>query len=240
MATPGRSLIVNADDFGRSRGVNAGVIKGHEEGIVTSASLMVRWPSASEAAAYARANPDLSLGLHVDLGEWTFSDGAWVPVYEVVRIDEWSALEQEVRTQLSSFRALVGRDPTHVDSHQHVHGTALATGVLSVLSRELGVPLRNSSPGVRYCGDFYGQTRRGMPLQDAISIGRLIQILKSLPPGTTELACHPGEGNDIESTYRDERELELKVLCDPRIREAIESEGIILRSFADVVCGDPD
>jgi predicted glycoside hydrolase/deacetylase ChbG (UPF0249 family) len=65
----GRYLIVNADDFGQSDGINQGVVKAYERGIVTSASLMVRWPTASAAAVYARAHPDLSLGLHIDLGE---------------------------------------------------------------------------------------------------------------------------------------------------------------------------
>ncbi|MGA2658858.1 MAG: ChbG/HpnK family deacetylase, partial [Verrucomicrobiota bacterium] len=55
-----RGLIVNADDFGLDPGVNRGIIKSHEYGIVTSASLMVRWPAAAEAAAYAREHPELS------------------------------------------------------------------------------------------------------------------------------------------------------------------------------------
>src|SRR5688572_8280893 len=112
-----RFLIVNADDFGRSRGVNLGVIKAHQQGILTSASLMVRWPAATEAARQGRENPDLSLGLHVDLGEWVFRDDRWVPVYEVVRLEEVGGVEAEVSRQLTSFRELVGRDPTHLDSH---------------------------------------------------------------------------------------------------------------------------
>ncbi|PYS69828.1 MAG: hypothetical protein DMF73_14065 [Acidobacteria bacterium] len=56
-----RYLIVNADDFGQSPGINRGVIEAHENGIVTSASLMVRWPAAAEAAQYARGHPDLSV-----------------------------------------------------------------------------------------------------------------------------------------------------------------------------------
>ena len=67
-------LIVNADDFGQSPGVNRGVIAAHERGVVTSTSLMVRWPSAAAAAAYAREHPALSVGLHVDLGEWACRD----------------------------------------------------------------------------------------------------------------------------------------------------------------------
>jgi predicted glycoside hydrolase/deacetylase ChbG (UPF0249 family) len=63
-----RCLIITADDFGRSPGVNRGIIAASEGGIVTSASLMVRWPAAA-GAAYARERPDLALGLHFDLGE---------------------------------------------------------------------------------------------------------------------------------------------------------------------------
>ena len=90
-----RYLIVNADDFGYSDGVNAGVTKALEEGIVTSASLMVRGPAADEAAADARETRGFSLGLHVDLGEWTFRDGDWEPVYEVVSLDDPAAIEVE-------------------------------------------------------------------------------------------------------------------------------------------------
>ena len=46
-----RILVVNADDFGQSEGVNRGIIEAHTNGIVTSASLMVRWPAAREASA---------------------------------------------------------------------------------------------------------------------------------------------------------------------------------------------
>jgi YdjC-like protein len=79
-----RYLIVNADDFGQSEGINQGVMEAHERGLVTSASLMVRWPAAIEAAAYSRAHPSLSLGLHVDLGEWTYGGDRWLPLYERV------------------------------------------------------------------------------------------------------------------------------------------------------------
>jgi chitin disaccharide deacetylase len=230
-----RVLIVNADDFGLSRGVNAGVIKAYEHGIVTSASLMVRWSAAAEAAAYARASRTLSLGLHVDLGESTVQDGVWVPLYEVVSEDEPGAVEAEVRRQLESFRKLVGRDPTHLDSHQHAHRSELEAGaVMRELADRLGVPLRDDSPKVRYDGCFYGQTGPGEPLTDAITVERLIEIVSELPAGVTELSCHPGEGNDIDSLYRSERELEVATLCDRRVRAAIEREGVALQSFSDL------
>jgi chitin disaccharide deacetylase len=70
-----RYLIVNADDFGLSEGVNRGIIEAAEKGIVTSASLMVRQPAAAAAAAYARKLDRISVGLHLDLGEWVYRNG---------------------------------------------------------------------------------------------------------------------------------------------------------------------
>src|SRR5262249_61900878 len=60
-----RSLIVNGDDFGRSREVNAGIIRAHREGILTSASMMVAEPAAEEAAQAAKDLPGLDVGLHL-------------------------------------------------------------------------------------------------------------------------------------------------------------------------------
>src|SRR5207302_249202 len=116
-----RFLIVNADDFGQSLGVNRGIVEAHEKGIVTSASLMVRWPAAAEAAAYARAHAGLGLGLHVDLGEWAYRGGTWTLLYQVVPADDRAAVSAEVDRQVESFYRLVGTGPTHLDSHQHAH-----------------------------------------------------------------------------------------------------------------------
>ena len=59
-------LIVNADDFGRSRSINEAVIRAHREGILTTASLMVNEPACAEAVALAKENPRLGVGLHLD------------------------------------------------------------------------------------------------------------------------------------------------------------------------------
>src|SRR4249920_1261717 len=114
-------LIVSADDFGQSPGINLGIIEAHEHGIVTSASLMTRWLAAGEAALYAREHTRLSVGLHLDLGEWICIGGNWQPVYTVVPMDDKEAIEREVLHQLDSFRSLVGRDPIHINSHQGFH-----------------------------------------------------------------------------------------------------------------------
>src|SRR5882672_920508 len=62
-----RRLIVNADDFGRSRSINAAVIRAHREGILTSASLMVNEEAGDEAVALAKDHPQLGVGLHLTL-----------------------------------------------------------------------------------------------------------------------------------------------------------------------------
>ena len=227
-----RYLIVNADDLGRSSGINAGVYESHARGIVTSASLMVRWPDAGEAAEWARTEPRVSVGLHLDLGEWLYEDNEWGVTYEVVPLDDADAVEEEVRRQLEMFRDLTGRFPTHLDSHQHVHRAGPATFVAENIATELGVPLRDRSPLVRHCGSFYGQTSDGRPLPEVISVANLIDILSDLPPGVTELACHPGR--DGTPPYASERAREVAVLCDPRLRAFLAEERILLRSFHDV------
>jgi predicted glycoside hydrolase/deacetylase ChbG (UPF0249 family) len=228
-----RYLIVNADDFGLSSGINRGILEAHEHGIVTSASLMVRWPAAQEAASLSRNHPSLSIGLHLDLGEWRFSKGQWEKVYEVVSSDNPEALAEEIERQLDLFRQRMGREPTHLDSHQHMHNVDPLRTHLENVADEVGIPLRNVSPGVRYCGSFYGQSGKGYPVPEAIGVPHLIETIRSLPTGITELACHPSWGTDFESTYRKEREMEKNALCDSRVREAIEEEGIHLCSFQD-------
>jgi predicted glycoside hydrolase/deacetylase ChbG (UPF0249 family) len=226
-------LIVNADDFGQSPSINAGIIRAYEHGIVTSASMMVRWPAASEASAYALAHPELGVGLHVDLGEWARVNGDWVPRYRVVDEDDPEAVELEVLGQLERFRELMGRDPTHLDGHQHVQRSAHPGRVLTELANDLGVVLRDRSRKVRYEGGFYGRTPDG-PFPEGITVHRLLQMLSSLPAGTTELGCHPGLGGDVESDYLQERSLEVETLSDPRVREAIDRLNIRLQSFAGV------
>lgn len=227
-----RFLIINADDFGLSPGVNRGIIRAHEEGLVTSASLMVRWPAAAEAAAYGRRRIALSLGLHADLGEWAYREGAWVPVYEVVALDDAVAVRQEVRHQLETFRRLVGRDPTHLDSHQHVHRREPMHSIFVELADTLGIPLRHASAAIGYCGEFYGQGTDGTPYPEMLTVDNLTRILAGLPEGTTELSCHPGEEEELNTMYRKERAQEVRVLCDARARAAVQALGIELRNFA--------
>jgi predicted glycoside hydrolase/deacetylase ChbG (UPF0249 family) len=229
-----RAAIVNADDFGQSAGINRGIVEAHERGIVTSASLMVRWPAAAAAAAYARRHIRFSVGLHVDLGESIYRNGEWIPLYERVdRRDAW-AVESEIRAQLALCRELLGRDPTHLDSHQHAHIEEPVRSILDDLAGELNVPLRHRSSRVRHDGRFYGQTNTGEPWPSGVSATNLLEILSGLPDGVTEVACHPGFADDLVTMYRRERRVELDVLCDPGVRRAVVHEGIELLGFADL------
>jgi predicted glycoside hydrolase/deacetylase ChbG (UPF0249 family) len=224
-----RYLIVNADDLGASPGITRGILEAHERGIVTSASLMVDTPWSAEAAALARATPELSVGLHVVLepepaGSPSRPWGA----------GEGGELRDELRRQLDRFTTLVGRSPTHLDSHHNRHReTGVREGFLA-LARDLGLPLRGHSPA-RYFPGFYGQWG-GRSHPEHVGVESLLRLVaKEVGEGITELGCHPGYPDPRErSGYAAEREVELRTLCDPRARAGIEALGITRVSFHDL------
>lgn len=232
-----RILIVNADDFGRSPEISRGILKAHVEGIVSSASAMVRRPAAAPALRAVANHPALSVGLHLDFGEWAPRDGDWFVTDDVVAIDDEAAVEREARAQLERFRQLAGRSPTHIDSHQHVHREGVPHQVATRLATELGVPLRGHHPEVRFCGSFYGRSNDGSPFPAGITVGNLVRIINELPPGLTELACHPGEAGLDDPLYGPERAQELRALCDARVGDAIAAADVTIVSFHDAVSG---
>ena len=229
-------LIVNADDFGLSAGVNAGIVQAHEQGIVTSASLMVRQSAAQQAAALAKRLPRLGVGLHIDLWESTFRDGEWVRLYGRTD-DDPAAIEREVQAQLARFRELMGREPDHIDSHQHVHRREPAATVVSRTARALGLPLRGDGTA-RYVGGFYGQDDIGGSYPEGIGVTRLLELLDALEPGLTEFGCHPGIVGENEAlggtAYRIERNVECRTLCDPRVLARAARGDIVLTTYAGV------
>jgi predicted glycoside hydrolase/deacetylase ChbG (UPF0249 family) len=226
-----RYLIVNADDFGLSEGVNEGILRAYHLGILTATSLMVRGAAARHAVEIAE---DIDLGLHVDLGEWVYREGQWSVRYQRTSLENPHAIAAEVRAQIAEFRHLTGQDPSHFDSHQHVHSGEPARGVIVGLAGELEIPLRGEGQLVRYCGEFYGQSGKGAPCPEAVSTNSLIALLRRLPNGVTEIGCHPGSDRELDSTYRLERLIETETLCDPKVHDVIDELGIELISFKDL------
>jgi predicted glycoside hydrolase/deacetylase ChbG (UPF0249 family) len=227
-----RFVVVNADDLGLSEAVNAGIFEAHERGVVTSASLMVREGAAAEAARDAAIHPRLAIGLHLDLGQWDYESGEWTETYLYCDPGDWEAVGAECRAQVERFRALLGRDPTHLDSHQHVHESDPAAAIAETLAGELGVPLRNRA--VRYEGGFYGQSGKGEPFPEGITPQRLVELIHALPAGWTEIGCHPAAGPVPDSSYDSERQCELHVLCDVTVRQALEEARVELCSFTQI------
>ncbi len=211
-------LIVNADDFGASTGVNRGILDCHTRGVVTSTSLMVTGRAVDEAVAMSRDHPALAIGLHWDVwgeDEREFDTGN-IP-----------AVRDEFRRQLDEFQRLLGRLPTHVDSHRHAHREPRLMPVF----RELVAPLGR----VRFVGGFYAQWEWQVTELRYVGVPFLQGMLRDeVPPGWTEFSCHPGyRSPDYTAVYLAEREEEVRTLTDPRIRQAIADLGIRLVSYAD-------
>jgi len=230
-AASARRLIVNADDFGFSSGVNRGIVEAYEHGIVTSTSMMVGQSAADHAAAYARDHPALGVGLHLELPR------------SLLRRDVAANVHARARAQLERFRALVGRDPTHIDSHRHAHRREPARSAALELGAELDVPVRHFSPTIRHAPEFYGQhygriySTTSAP--ERVGVEALVGLLERLEPGATELCCHPGYPDDLpvpfrKEPYRTERAVEVRTLCDPTVRKTVEQLGILLCAFSDV------
>jgi predicted glycoside hydrolase/deacetylase ChbG (UPF0249 family) len=218
-------LIVNADDFGASLGVNRGIIDCHRRGILTSTSLMVTGAALGDAVALSRENPGLAIGLHFDV---------WGEDEREFDTRDLPATRDELRRQLDRFHEVMGRMPTHIDSHRHAHREDHLFPHFRSWVEPLGIPLRAASD-VRFVGGFYAQWQWMVTDLARVSVEYLQGMLRTeVPPGFTEFSCHPGYvSDDYRAVYFTEREEEVKTLTDPRIRATIDKLGIRLISYAD-------
>lgn len=151
-----RKLIVNADDFGLTEGVNRAVIEGHRNGIITSTTLMANGPAFDSAVAGSLQAPNLGVGVHLNLtqgrpvrpasqvpsivtSEGTFypSPGilAWRITTRRVRPRD---VEAEFRSQIEKISS-AGIRITHLDSHKHIHLLPALFGVVVKLASEYGI-----------------------------------------------------------------------------------------------------
>lgn len=220
-----RLLVVNADDFGASTGVNRGILDSHVNGVVTSTSTQVTGVAIDEAVSISRDHPELAIGLHWDIvGEDEREFDSF----------DWDAVRREFRDQLARFEDLFGRSPTHIDSHRHMHRQPHLRPVFRELVEPLGIPLRDDGR-VQFVGDFYAQWEWQVTELDKVSVDAFVGLLRRrVPPGWTEFSCHPGyRSDDYTAVYLEEREAEVRTLVDPRLKHVIAEEGIRLVSFAD-------
>lgn len=249
-------LIVNADDFGYTERVSAGILRAYRDGIVTATTLMTNAPHTAGAVTFARANASLDVGVHLvvsygrplaDLARvrsLVDTDGRFFRPKELLSrdIDRTEALT-EYRAQYEKARDLLGRDPTHVDTHHWVHDHPPLEWAIGELARETGAAARIHSDqqrdrlrarGVRTPDHF----AREFQHEGKVGVAQLLELLRGLAKrdGLVELMCHPGE-TDLDlmkrSGYARERPTELATLTDPRVRAAVKDMGITLATFAD-------
>lgn len=184
-----RRLIINADDFGMTAGVNSGIVKGLKEGVLTSTTLMPNMPGTEDAFEYCRMDPELPVGLHFNI-----TSGC-----PVSRAEEVPTLVNE-RENFHAIRTLIpllngglvdavdvirefdaqmnlmlqhGIRPTHVDSHKHLH---LFPDILKLLldrMKHFGIKtMRYSEKSPREIYGSMGLDVQGLQANPAVSVIR--------------------------------------------------------------------
>jgi hopanoid biosynthesis associated protein HpnK len=160
-----KDLIINADDFGYTRGVNEGIIRAHRDGILTSATLMANGAAFEDAVERAKANPKLGVGCHLVLtggncvaprekipsladsqGRLPLSLGALVTRLSLGAI-RTADIEAELSAQLEKIRR-AGLELTHVDTHKHTHVHPRVMSAIGRVAQRHGISrIRNPIEG---------------------------------------------------------------------------------------------
>ena len=166
------------------------------------------------------------MGLHWDV---------WGEDEREFDLGDQRAVREEFARQLDRFHELMGRSPTHVDSHRHAHREPGVMELFGELVEPLGVPLRGDGR-VRFVGGFYAQWEWMVTNLEYVSVPFLERMLRDeVPEGWTEISCHPGyRSPGYSAVYLAEREEEVRTLSDPRVRATVDELGIRLVSYAAV------
>jgi chitin disaccharide deacetylase len=278
-----RELIVNADDFGRTRGVSAGILQAHRDGIVTSITAMMNLPGVVNDLHKARAEaPRLALGVHLNFTvgrpllptEWCSSlvdehgrfltREALMAQPDRINPDE---LRAELKSQITAFKNALEQLPDHLDAHQLAHLYPPLFRVYIDLAESFKLPLRIPFPQLMaeldqapaIIGDVPLETAQSMLHADRqflverdfkttdhfvgtfydrqATVEHLLSVIENLPKGTTELMTHPGLADDqlkSGSSYTVQREQEVAVLTDPRVKARLAELDIRLVTFAEL------
>ena len=254
-----KCLTINADDFGFTHDVNAGIVHAHLHGVLTSTTLMANGDAFEDAVGLARQHPTLDIGCHLVLVQ-----GASVltgkPFPETPRdllvallrprLDVYS----ELRAQIEKITG-AGIKPTHLDSHKHTHLLPNVFRAVVRLAHEFEIPfvrlpLDASMPFTGLpcaaAARFYrGLAKRfhvqmtdnflGFRLTGSLTEQSFAAALSKLPEGTTEFMCHPGflgpELQRAATRLKESRERELEALTSPLIRQLLDAKAIRLGPF---------
>ncbi|MCE4049792.1 chitin disaccharide deacetylase [Bacillus sp. Au-Bac7] len=229
-------LLVNADDFGFSRGVNYGILDTHLNGIVNSATMMMNAAGTEHALEIAKATPSLKVGVHLvlTLGKPLTSASSLIgddgffkkqkEVYEHPEEISHEDLEREWTAQIERFLA-ADLKPSHFDSHHHVHGIKEFYPVIKRLSEKYDVPVRIAGPHFTdiktvtdiLIADFYGE---GVTedyfekLQDRVADGKTVEVMTH--PAYLDSRLKNG------SSYYEERQEETRILSEVKLPENME------------------
>ena len=248
-------LIVNADDFGLSRGQNYGIVEACRNGVVTSTTALVNGAAIEHAVALRRSVPELAVGLHftLTLGK-PLSDaptltrdglmGKWLWAQAEAGLLPLDEIAHELECQYARFIALFGVPPSHIDSHHHVHMMAAIFPLVAEFARAKGVAMRVDRDeaqrhaltldGVRsssgFAREFYG---------DEISLSlftRLLDDAMQREESSLEIMCHPAfVDRELQASgYCYPRLDELDVLTQPALKWAIAERNFRPGSFLDL------
>jgi predicted glycoside hydrolase/deacetylase ChbG (UPF0249 family) len=252
-----RRLVINADDFGLTKGVTAGIVEAMLHGVVSSTSAMMCKAGSLDNVREWAGRVAGRIGVHLQLTDGRpCSESAALPSlvtdsgeFPRSRRDLRPLNVEEIRRewQAQMQRAIEsGMTPTHIDSHHHVHRYAAAFEIYCEIASEHGIPARAvslqmaeslSAAGVKcaaYCetGWYDGE----------LTVESLMNCLNNAfvrcdDDCTLELMCHPGfvdEDLPNSSNYVAKREEELSVLCHPDLAQRLREAGINLITMRDL------
>lgn len=254
-----KRLIINADDFGFTTDVNAGIVQAHSDGILTSTTLMANGCAFSDAVRLARETPSLDVGCHLVLVQGTsLFTGKPLPksprqlLFALAR-GGFDVCE-ELRLQIEKILA-AGITPTHLDTHKHTHLIPTVFRTVTRLASEFKIPyvrlpldrtLRVAGFSLGSAENFYRRIARrhgvfmtdnflGFRLTGSLTEETLAAAILALPDGLTELMCHPGllgpELSKAETRLKESRVRELKALTSPSVRRLVAESGVRLSPF---------
>lgn len=243
-----RLMIVNADDFGLSVGVNKGIIRAYRQGIVSSTSMLVNMPAWAHARDLARACPGLAVGLHFNLvsgrplskpeqvatlineqGEFDGEPGRLARANPV-------HIARELAAQLARLQA-ARIDVTHIDSHRHVHSMPNILPLVLHYAAGHQLAVRRVEGQQRKYARA-GTSTTGKLLEEFSAQGanrpNLHYLLQSSRARSVEIRCHPGlMDRELErwSGYTWTRERELAVICSFDREQFAATYGYKLANF---------